>query len=68
MALHEAGGRMVCGTVLDLQDGEGQTLEASWKGPSATHSHVEMGRDHHGIQHEVTEDSEGRGFHLGHYG
>ena len=54
VTLHEARDRMVCGAVLYLQEGQGRTLEASWKGLAATHSHVEMGRDHHGFYHEVT--------------
>ena len=68
VALHEAGDCLVCGAVLYLQEGQGQTSAASWQGSAATYYQVEMGRDQHGLHHEVTKDGEGCGFHLFHCG
>ena len=66
MTLHEAGDRLVRGAVLDLKEGQGRASAAPLPGTLATtHSHVEVGRDHHGFHHQVAEDDERNGRYMG---
>ena len=68
MALHEVRDRLVRGVVLDLQEGQGRTSAAIWQGSAVTHFYVEVGKDHHGLDHKVTKDNEVCGCHIGYYG
>ena len=49
VALYEEGGNIVCGAVRDLPESQGQTSETPQQDAFVTHSHVEMGGDHHGF-------------------
>ena len=50
------GDNLVCGEVFDLLDGQGRAPDTTQKATTFGGSHVEMGTNHYGFYHQVTQD------------